>query len=178
MKIIQPFTSAATKSEAYAELCTQLSALLDGESDVLANAANTVSLLYHLLPDVNWVGVYLLRGDELTLGPFQGKPACTRIKVGQGVCGTAAATRASVVVPDVNHFPGHIACDLASQSEIVVPLLNWGRLWGVLDVDSPVLSRFGEEDRDGLEAVAAILLSSISTNDLPDFEALAQNCEV
>jgi GAF domain-containing protein len=145
-----------------------LNELLRGETNFVANAANTSALLYQLLPDVSWVGFYITEGDELVLGPFQGKPACVRIPFGKGVCGTAAAKRKTMVVPDVNRFPGHIFCDPASQSEIVVPLLNWGKLIGVLDIDSASIDRFDEDDREGLESVAAVFVASQVTNDLPD----------
>lgn len=135
----------------YRGLIAQLDGLLENEQDFVANAANTAALLYQTLADVNWAGFYLLKGSELVLGPFQGKPACTRIAVGKGVCGTAAARRETVVVEDVHEFPGHIACDRASRSEIVVPIIKDGRLMGVLDLDSPVLARFDAEDRAGLE---------------------------
>ena len=148
----------------YAALADELDGLLNGEHDLIANAANATSLIYHALPDLNWCGVYLLRGEELIVGPFQGKPACVHIPLGKGVCGTAAARRETIVVPDVEAFPGHIACDAASRSEIVIPLFAHGtRLLGVLDLDSPKLARFDEEDRRGLEALAAILMSSLST---------------
>ena len=145
----------------YRVLATELGALLAGEQDVVANAANCASLLYHSLSDVNWVGFYFLRDGELVVGPFQGKPACIRIALGKGVCGTAAATRETQVVPDVHAFPGHIACDSASRSEIVVPLIRRGELLGVLDVDSPKFSRFDSEDQAGLEKVVAALLKAI-----------------
>jgi len=119
------------------------------------------SLLYHTLPDLNWAGVYLLKENELVLGPFQGKPACVRIAVGKGVCGTAAARRASVVVPDVEAFPGHIACDSASRSELVVPLLKDTQLLGVLDLDSPTPARFDDQDRDGCESLVRIFVHSL-----------------
>jgi GAF domain-containing protein len=137
------------------DLLPELRALLAGEPDPVANAANTAALLFARLPRLNWAGFYFLRGDTLVLGPFQGQPACTRIKLGQGVCGTAAARRETIVVPDVHAFPGHIACDAASLSEIVVPLNIAGRMSGVLDVDSPELDRFGPAERALLEAVAA-----------------------
>jgi L-methionine (R)-S-oxide reductase len=152
------------KSADYAALAQELEGLLNGEHDVIANAANATSLIYHALPDVNWCGVYLLRGQELIVGPFQGKPACVHIPLGKGVCGTAAVQKKTIVVPDVEAFPGHIACDAASRSEIVIPLFApSGRreLLGVLDLDSPKLARFDEEDRRGLEALAAILMSSV-----------------
>jgi len=135
----------------YASLGRQLDALLEGEIDALANTSNFVALLWNELQDINWLGVYVLRGDELVLGPFQGKPACVRIPVGNGVCGTAAATLATQRVADVHEFPGHIACDAASESELVVPLLVAGSLVGVLDIDSPRVGRFSAEDQAGVE---------------------------
>lgn len=152
---------AAGKSAFYAELAIQAQGLLHDEHDLIANAANFSALLYHALPEVNWVGFYFLRGSELLVGPFQGKPACVRIAMGKGVCGTAALQRKSIVVPDVNRFPGHIFCDGDSQSEIVVPLIRQDELLGVLDVDSPVLARFDAEDRIGLEQLAAIFLTAL-----------------
>jgi GAF domain-containing protein len=175
MKTIDPVPSGTSKSEGYRQIYVQLAELFRGEPDFLANAANTASLIYHTLPDVNWVGFYFSRADKLMLGPFQGKPACTRIGIGSGVCGTAAARGETIVVPDVSKFAGHIACDASSKSEIVIPLLNWGKLLGVLDVDSASLARFDEEDREGLESLAALFLSSFTTDDLPDFDALASN---
>lgn len=145
------------KAAGYAELEKLCHALLHGERDFIANCANTAALLWQALPDLNWVGVYRLVEGELVLGPFQGKPACVRIKLGKGVCGTAAATRRTVLVPNVHEFPGHIACDAASQSEIVVPLVKDGTLLGVLDLDSPKLNRFAAEDQVGLETIAAII---------------------
>lgn len=142
----------------YDLLAAQLRALVDNEPDFLANAANAASLLYHGLPDVNWVGFYWLKQGQLVLGPFQGKPACTRIALGRGVCGTAAEKRETVVVPDVEKFPGHIACDVASRSEIVVPLVVAQRLVGVLDVDSARVGRFDDTDRQGLERLAKVFL--------------------
>jgi len=153
----------ADKSAAYAELARSLRALLEGERDVVANAANMAALLFWSLRDLNWAGFYLVepvRGD-LLLGPFQGKPACVRIPVGRGVCGTAAARRETVVVPDVHAFPGHIACDSASNSEIVVPIVRDGALLGVLDLDSPLQARFDEADARGLEALVRILVESL-----------------
>src|SRR5580698_331841 len=140
-----------SKGTQYRELTAQLAALFVGERHGLANAANMSALLYQSIPALNWVGFYFLQGGELVLGPFQGKVACTRIAMGRGVCGTAAARRETLIVADVHAFPGHIACDSASESEIVVPLLQNGRLLGVLDVDSPELARFDHEDRDGLQ---------------------------
>jgi len=148
------------KQRGYAELAQALTGLLTGERDRVANAANTAALLFSALPGINWVGFYFAAGRELVVGPFQGKPACVRIAFGSGACGRAAADRETILVPDVHAFPGHIACDAASRSEIVVPLLRGGRLLGVLDVDSPALARFDEIDRAGLERVAEIFLSA------------------
>ena len=145
-------------SHDYDDLLSQARSLLTGERDLLANAANLAALLFHSLTDINWVGFYFLKDGDLVLGPFQGKPACTRIPLGRGVCGTAAQRRETVMVPKVHDFPGHIACDAASNSEIVVPLISANNLIGVLDVDSPVLSRFDEMDRRGLESLATLLL--------------------
>jgi len=150
----------------YPELRSQLVSLLKGEPDAVANAANTASLIYHSLPDVNWVGFYFLRGGDLVLGPFQGQPACVRIPLGKGVCGAAGQRRESILVPDVHAFPGHIACDAASRSELVIPLLKGGALVGVLDLDSPKPSRFDEDDRAGCESLAAIYLESIVVREL------------
>jgi L-methionine (R)-S-oxide reductase len=151
--------SAAPKQELYAQLVQELDGLIAGETDFIANLANASALIYHSLPDLNWAGFYLLKSGELVVGPFQGKPACVRIAMGKGVCGTAALKRTTVIVRDVHEFPGHIACDSASNSEIVVPLLRGEELVGVLDLDSPKLSRFDEQDRVGLEQLARILLS-------------------
>lgn len=148
------------KSADYEALATELEALLAGERDLIANAANTSALIYDALPRVNWVGFYFLKGGELVVGPFQGKPACVRIAVGKGVCGTAAAQRKTIVVPDVHAFPGHIACDAASRSEIVVPLMKEGQILGLLDIDSPVPERFDEADKVGIERLAAIFLAA------------------
>jgi len=153
-------TADLPKADAYRELHSQLTALLAGERDALANFANMSALLYEALPDVNWAGFYFLRGPELVLGPFQGKVACVRIALGSGVCGTAAARRETVIVPDVHAFPGHIACDAASRSEIVVPLIHHGRLLGVLDIDSPRSARFDQEDSAGLTPLVEVLLRS------------------
>lgn len=150
----------ATKAELYELLASQLAALFEGERDPVANAANFSALLFHTLPRLNWAGLYLYKGGELVLGPFQGKPACVRIPLGSGVCGTAAAERRTVVVPNVHEFPDHIACDAASNSEIVVPLLSGADLVGVLDLDSPAHARFDEEDRAGLERLAQIFLDA------------------
>jgi L-methionine (R)-S-oxide reductase len=146
---------------AYRELARDLGALLAGEHDLIANAANTAALLYDALPGLNWAGFYLYKSGELVLGPFQGKPACVRIAIGKGVCGTAAARRETVLVEDVHAFPGHIACDSASNSEIVIPLLRGTELLGVLDLDSPNLARFGAADARGLETLANIFVSSL-----------------
>jgi len=140
------------------DLIETLTSLLAGETDLIANTANTAALLFERLPSVNWAGFYFLRGEELVLGPFQGRVACVRIKLGSGVCGTAALHRKTIVVADVHAFPGHIACDAASESEIVVPLMQDGTLVGVLDIDSPVKSRFSEADQALCEQVAAILM--------------------
>jgi GAF domain-containing protein len=148
------------KPELYRELALQLEALLAGESDPIANSANAAALFYHMLPDVNWVGFYFLRGDELVLGPFQGRPACVRIPVGKGVCGTAVAERKTIRVEDVLAFPGHIACDTASRSEVVVPLVSGKKIMGVLDLDSPIASRFDAEDQKGIERLVAIYINA------------------
>ncbi|MBC8366213.1 GAF domain-containing protein [bacterium] len=149
-------------AELYEKIHGELEALLAGEKDLIANSANTAALLWEHLPDINWAGFYLLKEDELVLGPFQGKSACVRIAMGKGVCGTAAATEETQLVPDVHVFPGHIACDSASRSEVVVPLIQAGELLGVLDIDSPRLGRFDETDAEGLEKVAAIFLASLT----------------
>lgn len=141
----------------YADLAGQIDALLSGETDWTANLANAAAAIFHGLPSLNWAGFYLSRGAELVLGPFQGKPACVRIPVGNGVCGTAALRRRSVLVPDVHAFPGHIACDSTSRSELVVPLIRDERLIGVLDLDSPVLGRFDAADQSGCEKLAAVI---------------------
>ena len=146
----------------YRDLASSLAALLEGETDALANLSNASGLLSGALERINWCGFYLLRGGELVLGPFQGKPACVRIPLGQGVCGTAAARRETLVVPDVQAFPGHIACDAASRSEIVVPIVSAGELRGVLDVDAPAMGRFDGEDRAGLEEFVRVLLPRIA----------------
>ena len=148
------------KPAGYRELEKQLRALLAGERDVVANCANTAALLFHSLPDLNWAGFYRLVGDTLLLGPFQGKPACVRIPVGKGVCGTAVARRQTILVKNVREFPGHIACDPNSNSEIVVPLLHPGRALGVLDLDSPKPGRFDADDQAGLERLAAVLVAA------------------
>ncbi|HEV2331635.1 MAG TPA: GAF domain-containing protein [Gammaproteobacteria bacterium] len=160
MKRISPTVTG--KAELYAELLLQARGLLHDEHDLVANAANFSSLLFHSLPDLNWVGFYFLKDGELLVGPFQGKPACVHIALGKGVCGTAAQTRETQVVPDVNRFPGHIFCDGDSLSELVVPLVKRdGTLLGVLDLDSPRLARFDQEDKQGLEALAQAFLGAL-----------------
>lgn len=146
------------KPALYHDLARELDALLTGEPDPTANAANAAAALYHSLPALNWAGFYFLRGGELVLGPFQGRPACVRIPLGRGVCGAAAERRETILVPDVDAFPGHIACDTASRSELVVPLLLDGRLLGVLDLDSPELGRFDADDQAGCEALARVIV--------------------
>src|SRR5213594_2139481 len=143
-------SSSRSKAELYDQLASQLLSLLEGERDLFANAANFSALIFHSLPDLNWAGFYLAKDGELVLGPFQGQPACVRIKIGQGVCGAGAAKCETMIVPNVHEFPGHITCDSASKSEIVVPLMRDSRLIGVLDLDSPVPSRFDQEDATGL----------------------------
>jgi GAF domain-containing protein len=147
-----PEFSTLDAAASYRELEAQARALFAGERDALANAANMAALLFANLTDLNWAGFYFLRGNELVLGPFQGKVACVRIALGKGVCGAAAQRRESLIVPDVHAFPGHIACDAASRSEIVIPLIEGARIWGVLDLDSPKLSRFSDADAAGLES--------------------------
>lgn len=156
----KPLPSSASKRDLYASLAQQLAALLEGEPDAIANAANMSALIYEILPDLNWAGFYFMRGSELVLGPFQGKVACVRIAVGRGVCGAAVERKTSIVVPDVHAFPGHIACDSASRSELVVPLIKDGRVIGVLDLDSPHPNRFDEEDREGCEQLVQIYLKA------------------
>ena len=141
----------------YTALNDQLFALTDGIHHPISNLANAAALLWYTLPELNWAGFYLLEGEKLVLGPFQGRPACIEIPWGRGVCGTAAEKNATQLVPDVHAFPGHIACDCASRSEIVVPLHRDGAVVGVLDIDSPVEARFSEQDRAGLEALCALL---------------------
>ncbi len=148
------------KSELYAQLSAQLRSLLEGERDFIANAANFSALLFHSLPDVNWAGFYLYKDRELVLGPFQGKPGCVRIAMGKGVCGTAAERRQTVVVDNVHEFPGHIACNSGSNSEIVVPAIKGDRLIGVLDLDSPSFGRFDEEDARGLDELVRVFVKS------------------
>lgn len=146
------------KTEVYRFLIEQTALLLGEETDFLANSANFASLVFHSLPDLNWAGFYLVKNNELVLGAFQGKPACVRIAIGKGVCGAAAERRETVVIENVHEFPGHIACDAASNSEIVIPLIKNGELVGVFDVDSPLLNRFDERDKTGLETAVQIFL--------------------
>ncbi|HEX4807585.1 MAG TPA: GAF domain-containing protein [Bryobacteraceae bacterium] len=169
MGTTSPASFESPKLKFYKEICQQLDALLGDEQDFVANAANAAALLFELLSDVNWVGFYLAHGETLVLGPFQGKPATSRIALGKGVCGTAAQRQETVIVPNVHEFAGHIACDTATASEIAVPLLNWGRLVGVLDIDSPSLNRFDDDDYEGLERVASLFLAKQRTDDLPSF---------
>ena len=150
---------SASKTQQYRDLDSQLANLIDRERDFIANAANACSLIYHALPDINWVGFYLYKADELVLGPFQGKPACVRIGIGKGVCGDAAKKRRTIIVENVHEFPGHIACDPLSRSEVVVPIIYETRLIGVLDIDSPVPGRFDREDKTGLENLIKTFVS-------------------
>ena len=151
-----------SKSEQYAQLADQARGLLHGERDRVANAANLSALVFHALPELNWVGFYFFDGKELVVGPFQGQPACVRIALDRGVCGAAASTRTTQRVEDVLAFPGHIACDAASRSEVVVPLVRDGELVGVFDLDSPRPARFDAEDQAGLEAIAQVFLESLA----------------
>lgn len=150
----------ADKAEFYRQLAQQTQALFDGETDMIANAANMSALIYQMLPDLNWAGVYLLKGDQLVLGPFQGKPACVRIPIGRGVCGAAIERKTSILVEDVHAFPGHIACDAASRSELVVPIFQGKATIGVIDLDSPRPSRFDPDDQTGIERLAEIFAAS------------------
>ncbi|MCM3869576.1 MAG: GAF domain-containing protein [Pyrinomonadaceae bacterium] len=158
----QSLNEGAPKSELYANLLLQLRSLVAGERDLIANAANLSSLLFHSVPDLNWAGFYIHKNDELVLGPFQGQPACVRIALGKGVCGTAAQRRQTIIVDNVHDFPGHIACDSASNSEIVVPIIKDGHLIGVLDLDSPTVARFDEEDARGLNDLVDVFAESTS----------------
>ncbi len=151
---------SGNKTEIYHDLALQARGLFESERDSIANAANLSALLYHGLDQLNWAGFYFLRTGTLVLGPFQGKPACVRIALGKGVCGTAASQRKSLVVPDVEKFPGHITCDSASRSELVVPLIRSGAIIGVLDLDAPIPDRFDDEDRKGVEALARLWLAA------------------
>lgn len=154
-----------SKPEQYAQLAGQAEALLAGEHDRIANAANLSALVYHALPELNWAGFYFFDGTELVVGPFQGLPACVRIALDKGVCGAAARTRTTQRIADVHAFPGHIACDAASRSELVVPLVRDGALVGVLDLDSPVPDRFDVDDQAGIEAIAALFVRSLRADD-------------
>ena len=149
----------SAKSKLYASLVVQLLSLLKGEHDFIANAANFSALLFNSLPNVNWAGFYFLQGEELVLGPFQGNPACVRIPLGKGVCGVAAQQLETIIVPNVHEFPGHIACDVASNSEIVVPLFDGERLLGVLDLDSPLIGRFDDQDAEGFNELATVFVA-------------------
>src|SRR5687768_10158664 len=151
--------SQTSKQKLYASLVVQLLSLLKGEHDLIANAANFSALLFNSLPNVNWAGFYFLQGDELVLGPFQGNPACVRIPMGKGVCGVAAQQLETIIVPNVHEFPGHIACDVASNSEIVVPLFDGERLLGVLDLDSPTIGRFDDQDAEGLNELVTVFVA-------------------
>jgi GAF domain-containing protein len=153
--------ATSDKAALYEQLVEQARGLLHGETDRIANAANFAALVWHAVPDINWCGFYFFDGTELVVGPFQGKPACVRIALGRGVCGTAAVTRETQLVEDVHAFPGHIACDAASRSEVVVPLVKQGRLIGVWDVDSPLPARFDAADRHGMEALSQVFLDSL-----------------
>jgi L-methionine (R)-S-oxide reductase len=154
-----PDKKQSEKSKLYASLVVQLLSLLKGEQDFIANAANFSALLFNSLPNVNWAGFYFLHGEELVLGPFQGNPACVRIPLGQGVCGMAAQQCETIIVPNVHEFPGHIACDVASNAEIVVPLFDGERLLGVLDLDSPLIGRFDDQDAEGLNELATVFVA-------------------
>ena len=157
-----PDLTNLAKPDSYRELARQISALIQEETDTVANMANAAALIYHALPRLNWVGFYLLKGGELVLGPFQGQPACVRIAFGRGVVGTAAEKRSTIRVADVNQFPGHIACDSASKSEIVVPLVSDdSHLLGVLDVDSPELDRFDADDEAGFREIGKIIAAKL-----------------
>ena len=163
----RPIESGA-KAEVYRDLLQQFGALLGDERDPIANAANASALLFNTMPNLNWAGFYFLRDDaELVLGPFQGKPACVRIPVGRGVCGAAVERRRSILVEDVHAFPGHIACDAASRSELVVPLIHGGGVLGVLDLDSPIAGRFDVDDLDAMEKVVAVYLAKSALEELP-----------
>ena len=154
-----PASKQNPKQKLYASLVVQLLSLLKGEHDFIANAANFSALLFNSLPNVNWAGFYFLNGEELVLGPFQGNPACVRIPMGKGVCGVAAQQCETIIVPNVHEFPGHIACDVASNSEIVVPLFDGERLLGVLDLDSPTIGRFDDLDAEGLNELVTVFIA-------------------
>lgn len=158
MFVVEKFSGS--QQEMFDELLRQAKGLLDGERDPIANTANLAALIWQIVPDLNWAGFYFMKQGELVLGPFQGKPACVRIAVGKGVCGSAVSQRATMLVTDVHAFPGHIACDAASNSEIVVPLIKDGLVHGVLDLDSPLLARFDYVDKEGFERLVAYLVSA------------------
>src|SRR5258708_1289931 len=160
MKTFAATPATASKAELYGTLVAQAKALIEGETDLIANLPNVSPLIWQSLPHPNWGGFYLWKNDELVLGPFQGKPACVHIAYGKGVCGTAVARKATVIVEDIDQFPGHIVCDSASRSEIVVPLMRGGEVMGVLDVDSPQLARFDADDQTGLERLAQLVAES------------------
>jgi GAF domain-containing protein len=151
----------ADKQAMFDDLRSQLSGMVHGETDIIANTANFSSLVFNSMPDLNWAGFYFLKADELVLGPFQGKPACIRIKKGRGVCGTTVVEGKSIIVPDVHAFPGHIACDVNSRSELVVPVVSKGVIIGVFDLDSPLPNRFDQVDADGIESLVKILEASL-----------------
>ncbi|MGY1426460.1 GAF domain-containing protein [Lysobacter sp. A289] len=159
--MFNPTPLSGSKPEQYADLAAQVRALLAGERDRIANAANLSALVYHALPALNWVGFYFFDGRELVVGPFQGQPACVRIALDRGVCGAAATTRKTQRVADVNEFEGHVACDSASRSELVVPLFRGDELIGVFDIDSPQTGRFDADDQSGMEAIAQIFVESL-----------------
>ncbi|AXI83041.1 GAF domain-containing protein [Xylella taiwanensis] len=159
--MLAPCILTGNKPEQYAQLEVQAKALIHGETDRIANAANLAALIFHSLPALNWVGFYFYDGRELVVGPFQGQPACIRIPLDKGVCGAAARTRHTHRIDNVDTFPGHIACDSASRSELVVPLLKDDMLIGVLDLDSPTLARFDIEDQSGIESLARVFVSSL-----------------
>lgn len=152
----------ASKDEYYENLLLNVKGLIDDEKDAIANMANVSALIFHTMQKINWVGFYLFKNDELVLGPFQGKPACIRIQIGKGVCGTAAQHKTAQVIKDVHQFKGHIACDSASNSEIVIPMLLKGQLVGVLDIDSPIIARFDDKDRQNLEELIEYFMNQCS----------------
>jgi len=160
--MLTPITPTGTKPEQYAALAEQAQALFAGETDAIANAANLAALVYHALPGLNWAGFYFFDGKELVVGPFQGLPACVRIALDKGVCGAAARTGKTQRIDDVQAFPGHIACDAASRSELVIPLFKDGQLFGVFDLDSPQLARFDVDDQHGLETLVQIYLAALT----------------
>ena len=162
--MVEAMEYSCNKKELYAEVELQLKGLFEDCPHVVANLANASAVLNQAMRDINWVGFYVMEEGQLVLGPFQGKAACVEIKVGRGVCGTAVAEDATQLVKDVHAFPGHIACDCASNSEIVIPIHVNGKVWGVLDIDSPLLGRFDEEDQDGLEKVVGVVEAMMENN--------------